>query len=76
MKHTIMCKCGKLAIKCDEASEAIEGLIQRRIKEVLDDIENSTVEVPLFHKDCDCEWCMIKKKHLNTSDTENKKEGK
>ena len=37
---------------------------QQAKKEVFDDIENSSVEVPLFHSDCNCEWCEIKKKHL------------
>ena len=38
--------------------------IQKAKKEVFDDIENSSVQVPLFHSDCNCEWCKIKKKHL------------
>jgi len=27
MKHIIMCKCGKLAIKCKEASEGLNDLV-------------------------------------------------
>jgi len=34
MKHTIMCSCGKLAIRCEEASKAIEDFIQFRLKEL------------------------------------------
>jgi len=50
MKHTIMCKCGKLAIKCKEASEGIEGLIQRRIIEALDDLLKYNSSFPVSDK--------------------------
>lgn len=34
-------------------------------KEVFDDIDKITLEgVSLFHDDCNCEWCELKKKHL------------
>jgi len=46
--------------------------IEKAKKEVFDDIENSSVEVPLFHNDCNCEWCKIKKKHLQPTHKEGK----
>ncbi len=74
------CKKCKREYACIQRIE-IEALIPKIIKfakkEVFDDLDKCTVQgVPLFHDDCNCEWCQIKKKHLNTQDTDSKnKEG-
>jgi hypothetical protein len=38
MKHTIMCSCGKLALKCKKASEGLMLIRQEAKKEVFSEI--------------------------------------
>ena len=38
VKHTLMCSCGKLALKCGEASKGLVLIIAEAKKEVFDEI--------------------------------------
>ena len=81
MKHTIMCSCDKLAIKCKEASEALTLIVTNAKKEVFDDIEK--INHRLICDDCKAEYAnvirlweihQLRDKHLNTSNLQAKKE--
>ncbi len=68
MKHTIMCSCGKLAIKCKEASEALNLIVTNAKKE-------RTGEILLLLKAFDLDEAIDKiestyRDELNTLNTE------
>ncbi len=81
MKHTIMCKCGKLAIKCKEASKALNLIVFHAKREVADKIKK---RITKMGKDGhvlprrNIHYCinLIIEEELNTLDTEKLKEGK
>lgn len=43
MKHKIMCSCGKLAIECDEASKALQLIVNNGIEKVFEDLDKVRV---------------------------------
>ncbi len=72
MKHTIMCSCGKLAIKCDEASKAIEDLIQIRIKETFDNLLKYNSSFPVSNERVNFEQMILKFQSTDFTELKNK----
>lgn len=64
MKHTIMCLCGKLAIRCDEASKGLQNIVDNGKKEFIDEIENvfntGYSDICIIRED----WQRLKDRHL------------
>jgi len=55
-----MCKCGKLAIKCPEASKALQFMVDNAKQEVFDDIEKDR-RLCITSQEM---WNELKKKHI------------
>ena len=54
MKHTIMCSCGKLAIKCKEASKGLQIIVNNGKRKVFDDtpkVDNLQKDIELSLKE-------------------------
>ena len=59
MKHTIMCSCGKLAIKCKEASEGLNDIVINAKKE-------TTKEITSILENWNCQFNDTIKKTIKT----------
>jgi len=62
VEHTITCKCGKLAIKCNQCSKALILMVTNAKKEVFDDLESYPLNLELNSHPI---YQELKKKHLN-----------
>lgn len=65
MKHTIMCKCGKLAIQCEEASKALQFIVNNAKKEVFDEFDRLK-HTGLMYCIAVSDYNAMKRRHLST----------